>query len=351
SEEFSVIGRQSTDGTGDRVLTDLEREAIRQRYTSGLRTEQPTRRQGGRRVMFDWDAREDTSQDISDLYQSRRNDARSMLFGRAQLGGVVERVGSKNGAFSDERHWSDKPLSEMRDRDWRIFKEDFSISCKGGRIPHPYRSWSESNIPKAILRVVEDIGYREPTPIQRQAIPIGFQNRDLIGIAETGSGKTASFLIPMLSFIMTQPRLNERNMMDGPYALILAPTRELVLQIEAEAHKFARRLGFRCVSIVGGHDIERQSFALRNGAEIIIATPGRLRDCIDRRVLVLNQCTYVVMDEADRMVDMGFEDDVNFILDALPVSNVKPENYDGSDDDDVVMGDDIEARFKYRQTT
>ncbi|KAJ2138842.1 mRNA splicing protein prp28 [Coemansia sp. RSA 353] len=351
SEEFSVIGRQSTDGTGDRVLTDLEREAIRQRYTSGLRTEQPTRRQGGRRVMFDWDAREDTSQDISDLYQSRRNDARSMLFGRAQLGGAAERVGSKNGAFSDERHWSDKPLSEMRDRDWRIFKEDFSISCKGGRIPHPYRSWSESNIPKAILRVVEDIGYREPTPIQRQAIPIGFQNRDLIGIAETGSGKTASFLIPMLSFIMTQPRLNERNMMDGPYALILAPTRELVLQIEAEAHKFARRLGFRCVSIVGGHDIERQSFALRNGAEIIIATPGRLRDCIDRRVLVLNQCTYVVMDEADRMVDMGFEDDVNFILDALPVSNVKPENYDGSDDDDVVMGDDIEARFKYRQTT
>ncbi|KAJ2146273.1 mRNA splicing protein prp28 [Coemansia sp. RSA 678] len=351
SEAFSVIGRQSTDGTGDRVLTDLEREAIRQRYTSGLRTEQPTRRQGGRRVMFDWDAREDTSQDISDLYQSRRNDARSMLFGRAQLGGVAERVGSKNGAFSDERHWSDKPLSEMRDRDWRIFKEDFSISCKGGRIPHPYRSWSESNIPKAILRVVEDIGYREPTPIQRQAIPIGFQNRDLIGIAETGSGKTASFLIPMLSFIMTQPRLNERNMMDGPYALILAPTRELVLQIEAEAHKFARRLGFRCVSIVGGHDIERQSFALRNGAEIIIATPGRLRDCIDRRVLVLNQCTYVVMDEADRMVDMGFEDDVNFILDALPVSNVKPENYDDSDDDDVVMGDDIEARFKYRQTT
>ncbi|KAJ2120003.1 mRNA splicing protein prp28 [Coemansia sp. RSA 720] len=351
SEGFSVIGRQSTDGTGDRVLTDLEREAIRQRYTSGLRNEQPGRRQGGRRVMFDWDAREDTSQDISDLYQSRRNDTRSMLFGRAQLGGVAERAGAKRGAFADERHWSDKPLSEMRDRDWRIFKEDFSISCKGGRIPHPYRSWSESNIPKEILRVVEDIGYREPTPIQRQAIPIGFQNRDLIGIAETGSGKTASFLIPMLSFIMTQPRLNERNMMDGPYALILAPTRELVLQIEAEAHKFARRLGFRCVSIVGGHDIERQSFALRNGAEIIIATPGRLRDCIDRRVLVLNQCTYVVMDEADRMVDMGFEDDVNFILDALPVSNVKPENYDGSDDEDVVMGDSIEARFKYRQTT
>ncbi|KAJ2356469.1 mRNA splicing protein prp28 [Coemansia sp. RSA 2618] len=357
TEEFSVIGRQSTDGTGDRVLTDREREAIRQRYTVGAHTQHATRKQGSRRVMFDWDASEDTSRDISDLYQSRDREQRSMLFGRGHIGGsdAWRTDKAKRSGFSDERHWSDKPLAEMRDRDWRIFKEDYSISCKGGRIPHPYRSWSESNIPKAILQVIEDVGYRDPTPIQRQAIPIGFQNRDLIGIAETGSGKTASFLIPMLSFIMTQPRLNERNMMDGPYALILAPTRELAQQIEAEAHKFARRLGFKCVSIVGGHDIERQSFALRNGAEIVIATPGRLRDCIDRRVLVLNQCTYVVMDEADRMVDMGFEDDVNFILDALPVSNVKPEDYD-EDNDGGESGEDepgasIEARFKYRQTT
>ncbi|KAJ2713129.1 mRNA splicing protein prp28, partial [Coemansia spiralis] len=196
-----------------------------------------------------------------------------------------------------------------------------------------------SNIPRQILQAVEDIGYREPTPIQRQAIPIGLQNRDLIGIAETGSGKTASFLIPMLAFIMTRPPLDERNMGNGPYALIMAPTRELAQQIESETQKFARRLGYRSVSIVGGHDIEQQAFALRHGAEIIIATPGRLRDCVDRRVLVLGQCTYVVMDEADRMVDMGFEEDVNFILDALPVSNVKPEDHADND------------RFEYRQTT
>ncbi|KAJ2843905.1 mRNA splicing protein prp28, partial [Coemansia brasiliensis] len=345
TREFSVVGRQSTDGTGDRVLTTMEREAIRKRYLAGTSNEGKERQKrrpnnNSRRVMFEWDASEDTSQDISDLYQSRIQEPRgSLMFGRGRIGGEPRKL-SKHGD-EDNRHWSEKQLDEMQDRDWRIFKEDYSISCKGGMIPRPYRSWQESDIPRSILRVVEDIGYREPTPIQRQAIPIGLQNRDLIGIAETGSGKTASFLIPMLSFIMTRPPMNERNMMDGPYALILAPTRELAQQIESETHKFARRLGFKCVSIVGGHDIEKQSFALRNGCEIVIATPGRLRDCIDRRVLVLNQCTYVVMDEADRMVDMGFEDDVNFILDALPVSNEKPQDYMESDD----------LTFKYRQTT
>ncbi|KAJ2765591.1 mRNA splicing protein prp28, partial [Coemansia nantahalensis] len=360
-DEFVLVGRQSTDGTGDRVLTDKEREAISQRYlvgdAGGGNGSGRARRLGGRKVRFDWDAGEDTSRDISDLYQGRG--AQAALFGRGHVAGTERRApaASSDGAsaaaaaaaaagpgrrkaFWDERHWSEKTLEEMADRDWRIFKEDYSIACKGGGIPRPYRSWAESSIPRQILRAVEDIGYREPTPIQRQAIPIGLQNRDLIGIAETGSGKTASFLIPMLAFIMARPALDERNMGDGPYALILAPTRELAQQIESETQKFARRLGFRSVSIVGGHDIEQQAFALRHGAEIVIATPGRLRDCLDRRVLVLNQCTYVVMDEADRMVDMGFEEDVNFILDALPVSNVKPED-DQADND----------RFEYRQTT
>ncbi|ORX65949.1 P-loop containing nucleoside triphosphate hydrolase protein [Linderina pennispora] len=361
--EFKFIGKASTDGTGDRVLTDKEREMIKQRYLSGDHASRSGRKQTSRKVVFDWDTSEDTSRDISDLYERRHE---LQLFGRGhnqqppdprgpgspelkadqdRLARMHERRQRRAAkALWDERHWTEKPLKEMRDRDWRIFKEDFSISCKGGSIPHPLRSWHESRIPIPILRAIEDIGYKEPTPIQRQAIPVGLQNRDLIGIAETGSGKTASFLIPMLAFIMTRPPLSEKNMADGPYALILAPTRELAQQIEGETHKFARRLGYTCVSIVGGHDIEQQAFALRNGAEIIIATPGRLRDCIDRRVLVLNQCTYVVMDEADRMIDMGFEEDVNFILDALPVSNIKPE--EGEEDAD---GDD--SGFKYRQTT
>jgi len=100
--------------------------------------------------------------------------------------------------------------------------------------------------------------------------------------------------------------INEENAGLGPYGLILAPTRELAQQIEQETQKFAQPLGFICVSIVGGHALEEQSFNLRNGVHIVIATPGRLKDCLDRRILVLAQCSYVVMDEADRMIDMGF---------------------------------------------
>ena len=214
----------------------------------------------------------------------------------------------------------------MTERDWRIFKEDYDIATRGGNIPFPIRSWKESTIPEKILQVISKVGYTEPTPIQRQAIPIGMQNRDIIGVAETGSGKTAAFVIPMLAFISKLPPLNYDNYHLGPFAIIMAPTRELVQQIEQETVKFARGLQFTAVSLVGGHTIGEQAFNLRDGAHIIIATPGRLRDMLDRRILVLSQCTYVVMDEADRMIDLGFEEDVNFILDQLPLTNLKPDS-------------------------
>jgi ATP-dependent RNA helicase DDX23/PRP28 len=163
-----------------------------------------------------------------------------------------------------------------------------------------------------------------------QAIPIALANRDLIGIAETGSGKTAAFIIPMLMYISSLPKICEENnnVNLGPYAIVLVPTRELSMQISDEIKKFSQRFGYRSVSIIGGHSFDEQSFHLRNGVEIVIATPGRLVDCLDRRMLVLSQCTYVVMDEADRMIDMGFENDVQTILDALPVSNEKPDTQD-----------------------
>lgn len=201
-------------------------------------------------------------------------------------------------------------------------------------------------IPQEILSVVDSVGYKEPSPIQRQAIPLGLQNRDVIGIAETGewrvvspsslfsqsicgtlgSGKTAAFVIPMLTYIVSLPPLNEDNRHMGPYALILAPTRELAQQIETEADKFAKPLGYKCVSIVGGRAVEEQQFNLREGAEIIIATPGRLKDVLERHVIVLSQCRYVVMDEADRMVNLGFEADLTFILEKLPADLLQGED-------------------------
>ena len=254
------------------------------------------------------------------------------------------------GRMSIDKHWSEKKLEHMRERDWRIFKEDFNIATKGGGIPNPMRNWDESNLPRSLRDVITQVGYTEPSAVQRAAIPIAMQNRDLIGVAVTGSGKTAAFLLPLLVYIAELPRLdeNEWRRNNGPYSIILAPTRELAQQIELEARKFATPLGFTVVSIVGGHSIEEQAYNLRNGCEIIIATPGRLVDCIERRIIVLEQCCYVIMDEADRMIDLGFEEPVNKILDALPVGNEKPDS--DLAENPRMMSQHLGEKDRYRQT-
>ncbi|KAG6903210.1 mRNA splicing protein prp28 [Termitomyces sp. Mi166 len=337
-----------SDQTGSYVppMTDGDLSAIRSRYLGVDKKKRKIRKMNDRKFVFDWDAQDDTfAEDAPGAIGGARQGAQ-VMFGRGRIAGMDDgggsgarraggdgmeladalerRMAAKSGL--DERHWTEKKLEEMKDRDWRIFREDFSISARGGSIPHPLRSWNESAIPPAILECIEKIGYKEPSPIQRQAIPIGLQNRDIIGIAETGSGKTAAFVIPMLAFISGLPPFTDENRHLGPFALILAPTRELAQQIESEARKFASPLGFKCVSIVGGRAVEEQQFNLREGAEIIIATPGRLRDVIERHVLVLSQCRYVVMDEADRMVHLGFEADLTFILDALPSETMQGED-------------------------
>lgn len=297
-----------------------ELKAIKSRF---LGTEEKKKKiKSDKKFNFDWGQEDDTSKGEAVVS--------SILFGKGRIGGFEKSdlvdSGSKKREKSDRTHWSDKKLEEMEERDWRILKEDFNISTKGGSVPHPIRSWNESELADDLISTIKRIGYKEPTPIQRQAIPIALKNRDLIGVAETGSGKTAAFVLPMLMYIRDLPRMSEETMLDGPYAIIMAPTRELALQIEDECKKFAKPLGFHCISLVGGHSLSEQSFSLRNGAEIVIATPGRLRDCIDRHIIVLNQCSYIVLDEADRMLDMGFEADLNYILESLPTSNMKPDN-------------------------
>lgn len=358
---------------------------IRQRYMgaeqnqSTFSAKKKRRRTTEKKFNFEWNTEEDTSPDYNPLYQAR---AEANFYGRGRLGGFADdladgvarkyaraleerdpeaggvraremlemerRRKEEGGRNSLDKHWSEKKLEHMRERDWRIFKEDYNISTKGGSIPNPMRSWTESGLPKRLLDVVDQVGYMEPSAVQRAAIPIALQSRDLIGVAVTGSGKTAAFLLPLLVYISELPPLNEFTKNDGPYAIILAPTRELAQQIEIEAKKFATPLGFTCVSIVGGHSLEEQAYNLRDGAEIIIATPGRLVDCIERRVLVLGQCCYVIMDEADRMIDLGFEEPVNKILDALPVANMKPDSEEA--EDAVVMSQSLGGKDRYRQT-
>ncbi|KAJ3434503.1 hypothetical protein M0812_01620 [Anaeramoeba flamelloides] len=244
----------------------------------------------------------------------------------------------------DQVHWSEKSRENMNARDWRIFREDHQLVCYGGNVPNPLRFWEEANISKKLLRSIKDSGYKKPFAIQCQAIPVGLQNRDAIGIAKTGSGKTAAFLIPMLVYVSRLPKMTMQIAQNGPYALTLVPTRELAQQIENEANKFCKSLGLRAYSIVGGNPIEEQAIVLRNGVEILIATPGRLKDCLERQYLVLNQCNYVVLDEADRMINLGFEDKVIEILDAMPVQNLRPlERVSKDDDEDEDM--DLEQKL------
>lgn len=281
-------------------------EAIRERYLGITKKKRRVRRLNDRKFVFDWDTTEDTSNDYNILYKDRHH---VQFYGRGNIAGIdikeqkkqqshfygdllekrrthaekeqeklrLRKVKNKEDKQKyDDRHWTEKDLDEMTERDWRIFREDYNITIKGGRIPNPIRNWEESGFAKEVLEIIEKVGYKEPTPIQRQAISIGLQNRDIIGVAETGSGKTLAFLIPLLSWIQSLPKIERLEDADqGPYAIILAPTRELAQQIEEETNKFGEPLGIRTVVVVGGLSREDQGFKLRLGCEIVIATPGK----------------------------------------------------------------------------
>jgi len=169
----------------------------------------------------------------------------------------------------------------------------------------PRYSFSELKIHDALKRAIERRGYITPTPIQDQAVPEVLAGRDVIGLANTGTGKTAAFLIPLIHKILVDPREK---------ALIVVPTRELAIQIQEEFLALARRLNLFSVVVVGGANIGRQISELRLRHNVVVGTPGRLKDLIDRKVLDLSGFNNVVLDEADRMLDMGFLPDVKLLL-------------------------------------
>ncbi len=167
------------------------------------------------------------------------------------------------------------------------------------------KSFEELGLSADLTRALKENGFEEPFPIQEAAIPLILQGKDVVGQAHTGTGKTAAFGLPILSRIRP----------DGPVqALILAPTRELAVQVTNEIHRFAKYTGIRLVSIYGGQSINIQHDKLRRGVQIIVATPGRLIDHIKQGSIILDDVKFVVLDEGDRMLDMGFIDDIKFIL-------------------------------------
>ena len=171
--------------------------------------------------------------------------------------------------------------------------------------------FSDLGISEEILRAVEEMGYTQPSPIQQQAIPFVLQGRDLIGQAQTGTGKTAAFAIPIIDLV--DPDFNK------PQAIILCPTRELAVQVEGEIQKLAKyHKKINSVAIYGGESIERQIRVLKKGVQIVVGTPGRVQDHINRGTLRLEDAGIIVLDEADEMLDMGFRDDIEAILQEMP---------------------------------
>ncbi|HOP40567.1 MAG TPA: DEAD/DEAH box helicase [Geobacteraceae bacterium] len=175
--------------------------------------------------------------------------------------------------------------------------------------------FTELNLPEDVLRGIADAGFSECTPIQEKTLPLALAGKDVAGQAQTGTGKTAAFLIALFTRLLARSRQSKEN---HPRALILAPTRELVVQIETDAQLLGKHAGFSIQAIYGGVDYQKQRNALKAGADIVIGTPGRLIDYLKQKVYSLKQIEALVIDEADRMFDMGFIADLRFILRRLP---------------------------------
>jgi ATP-dependent RNA helicase RhlE len=172
------------------------------------------------------------------------------------------------------------------------------------------RTFDELGLSAEALSAVRDAGYQHPTPIQAQAIPLILKGRDVMGLAQTGTGKTAAFTLPIVDRLLEGPRRTR--------ALVLTPTRELCVQVEESVRKYARHAELGAATVYGGVPIEPQQKRLRAGVDIVVATPGRLIDHLERQNVVFDDLEVLVLDEADRMLDMGFAPQINRIVEQIP---------------------------------
>ena len=179
-------------------------------------------------------------------------------------------------------------------------------------------SFADLNLAPEILKALTESGYITPTPIQAQAIPIVLEGRDLMAGAQTGTGKTAAFALPILQKLLPLASASASPARHPVRALVLVPTRELAIQVEENVKAYAKHSRLRSLVVFGGVDIKTQTPHLKTGVEILVATPGRLLDHVEQKTVQLNQVQILVLDEADRMLDMGFMPDLKRILALLP---------------------------------
>jgi len=261
----------------------------------------------------------------------RHSDGGSESFERQRpglLGGMPDRMGGV-GENLKQLNWQEESLVTIRKNFYVEHAEIAAMSQQQvaqsmqelnarveGASPHPrpVRSFAHITVPPELMSGMTAAGFSDPTPIQSVGWPTALSGRDMVGIAQTGSGKTLAYLLPALVHISAQPPLRPG---DGPVGLILAPTRELAMQIQTEVVRLTQGSAIRCTACFGGVSRYGQASELRRGVQIVVATPGRLLDFLEAGVTNLKRVTYLCLDEADRMLDMGFEPQIRKIMDTI----------------------------------
>ncbi|KAF1959538.1 hypothetical protein CC80DRAFT_466442 [Byssothecium circinans] len=213
--------------------------------------------------------------------------------------------------FEKSFYKEDPAVAARSEAEVTAFRKEHQMTTRGERVPKPVTTFDEAGFPPYVMNEVKAQGFAKPTAIQSQGWPMALSGRDVVGVAETGSGKTLTYCLPAIVHINAQPLLAPG---DGPIVLILAPTRELAVQIQQEISKFGKSSRIRNTCVYGGVPKGPQIRDLSRGVEVVIATPGRLIDMLESGKTNLRRVTYLVLDEADRMLDMGFEPQIRKII-------------------------------------
>ncbi|KAF5725516.1 DEAD-box ATP-dependent RNA helicase 37 [Tripterygium wilfordii] len=245
-------------------------------------------------------------------------------------GGLVGGLGNRGGGWDRGREREANPFGDVDETEEAFSEqestginfdayEDIPVETSGDNVPPSVSTFAEIDLGEALNQNIRRCKYVKPTPVQRYAIPISLAGRDLMACAQTGSGKTAAFCFPIISGIMKGQGQSTHRPLRGsrtayPLALILSPTRELSCQIHEEAKKFSYQTGVRVVVAYGGAPINQQLRDMERGVDILVATPGRLVDLLERARVSLQMIRYLALDEADRMLDMGFEPQIRKIV-------------------------------------
>ncbi|KAM4584577.1 putative ATP-dependent RNA helicase DDX17 [Odontesthes bonariensis] len=215
----------------------------------------------------------------------------------------------------EKNFYTEHPEVQRMDQyEMEEFRRKKEITVRGSGCPKPVTAFHHAHFPQYAMDVLMQLNFKEPTAIQSQGFPVAMSGRDLVGIAQTGSGKTLAYLLPAIVHINHQPYL-ERG--DGPICLVIAPTRELAQQVQQVAYDYGKSSRIKSTCVYGGAPKGPQIRDLERGVEICIATPGRLIDFLEVGKTNLRRCTYLVLDEADRMLDMGFEPQIRKIIEQI----------------------------------